>query len=310
MANRIKISLISASGPSQDPGIHAEAVDQMIEYWRQNFDRVLPDRPDLIVVPEMCDQYPHHALQVICESYLEERGDRLLNFFCDTARANRCYMTYPSLRCNPGGGWFNSVHLIDRCGEIIGTYDKNHPTISELEAGIRPGQEASIIECEFGRIACVVCFDLNFDELRQQYANSRPDLILFTSMYHGGLMQAYWAYSCRAHLASAVTGLPGHLISPVGEVLASTTNYVDHVTATANLDCRVVHLDDNRPKLAEIKNRDGPQVTISDPGLLGSVLLTSESDRTAQQLVDEFQIELLDHYLDRSRWCRQDRLTG
>ncbi len=31
-------------------------VGQMIAFWRQEFAQVLPDRPDLIVVPEACDR--------------------------------------------------------------------------------------------------------------------------------------------------------------------------------------------------------------------------------------------------------------
>jgi len=53
--------------------------------------------------------------------------------------------------------------------------------------GVLCGKEAPVFECDFGRVACAICFDLNFDELRLKIAKARPDLILFCSMYHGGL---------------------------------------------------------------------------------------------------------------------------
>src|SRR5690606_27636859 len=124
--------------------------------------------------------------------------------------------------------------------------------------------------------AFVICFDLNFEELRLKYQAAKPDLIVFPSMYHGGLMQEYWAYSCRAHFVSSVApaNLPSEIISPVGHTLAASTNYFDFTTATVNLDCRVVHLDGNWGKLRALKEKYGSQVTIFDPGRLGAVLLT------------------------------------
>ena len=120
-------------------------------------------------------------------------------------------------------------------------------------------------------------------------------------MYHGGLMQGYWAYSCRAHMVTAVAGVPSVILSPLGHILASTTNYFDHVTATVNLDCKVAHLDFNWEKLASLKARYGTGVSIFDPGYLGSVLVTSETDdKTSDDLIREFEIELLDDYWARS----------
>jgi hypothetical protein len=150
-------------------------------------------------------------------------------------------------------------------------------------------------------IACAICFDLNFDELRLKYARQKPDMILFSSMYHGGLMQAYWAYSCRTHFIGSICGLPCTIISPIGETVTRSTNYFNFVTHTINLDCRVIHLDYNREKLRAIKNKYGSRVKITDPGFLGSVLITSETvEFTIDDIVDEFKIELLDDYIDRA----------
>ena len=34
-------------------------------------------------------------------------------------------------------------------------------------------------------------------------------------------MQGYWAYSCRAHLLTAINGNPSGVLSPLGEPLVS-----------------------------------------------------------------------------------------
>jgi hypothetical protein len=67
------------------------------------------------------------------------------------------------------------------------------------------------------------------------------------------------------------------------------------------LDCAVAHIDFNREKFNRLKEKYGRDVTIFDPGELGCVLLTSESDTVSiQQMVAEFEIELLDDYFARS----------
>ena len=110
-----------------------------------------------------------------------------------TAREHKCYIAYSAARQVEDGSWRNSTQMIDRNGAIVGIYNKNHVVIEETTvSGILCGKEAPVFECDFGTVACVICFDLNFDELRLKYGAVQPDIILFSSMYHGGLMQQYW----------------------------------------------------------------------------------------------------------------------
>jgi hypothetical protein len=97
------------------------------------------------------------------------------------------------------------------------------------------------------------------------------------------------------------------VINPLGENVAESTNYFDFVTARVNLDCCVVHLDYNWEKLAAARRKYGPGVTVHDPGRIGWVLISSETEGVkAQDMVDEFKIELLDHYFQRSLAHRRE----
>jgi len=236
------------------------------------------------------------------QTYYEARGTQVLDFMRQVARDNGCHMAYSAARHLPDGTWRNSTQIIGRNGDVLGIYDKNHVVISETtEGGILAGSSAPLIACDFGRVACAICFDLNFEPIRIKYVAARPDLIVFSSMYHGGLMQGYWAYACRAHMVTAVAGLPSGVLSPVGETIATSTNYYPYVTASVNLDCEVVHLDGNWRKLDALRAHYGPKVTVHDPGYLGAVLITSEAESvTASQMADEFEIERLDDYFARS----------
>jgi len=304
MARYVKISALGVAPlrfPDGKKLQGQEAVDHMISHWGNMLDQVLPDRPDLIVVPEACDRYAEHS-QEEQKQYYRVRKDQVRDFFARVARANHCYIAYAAIRELEDGTWRNSIQILDRLGAVIGIYNKNHVVIEETtEGGILCGKEAPIISCDFGRVACAICFDLNFDELRLKYVRAKPDLLVFSSMYHGGLMQRYWAYSCRAHFVSAIAGERSGILSPVGEPIACTTNYFNFVTATVNLDCRVCHLDYNGKPLRDMKQKYGSKVKMMDPGYLGSVLISSETDEfTIDDVVREFKIELLDDYMTRA----------
>ena len=63
----------------------ADAVDAMKKHWQQWLDVVLPDKPDLIVVPEACDRFPEHSLEERL-AYYTYRGDQMRDFFADAAK--------------------------------------------------------------------------------------------------------------------------------------------------------------------------------------------------------------------------------
>ncbi len=299
--NRITVAVIGHKPPRVEADAAGQDIaEKMIKFWQREFAQVLPDRPDLIVVPEACDR-PRGLSREQQFAYYRVRGTKVRDYFASVARENRCYVVYPAVRRMEDGSWRNSSVLLDRQGRIAGIYNKNHPTIGEMDAGIRCGKEITVVQCDFGRVGFAICFDLNFDEIRLQYKKARPDIILFSSVYHGGLMQSYWAYSTRSFFVGAVANTPSTIINPLGEIVASSTNYFDFAVASINLDSRLVHLDYNWDKLRAMKKKYGPRVTISDPGYLGAVLISSEHDSLSiEDMIREFDIEQLDAYFTRS----------
>lgn len=307
MARYMKIATIGAVPPPyRDGEPDGYWVDAMIRHWRSEFEQVLPDGPDLIVVQEACDR-PSGFPRERVAAYYDSRGSRVQELFAETARENRAYVVYSAVRRDGDRRFRNSSVLLDRDGQVAGVYDKNHPTIPEMEQpGVVPGTRATTVDCEFGRVGFAVCFDLNFHPIREQYVEAAPQLILFSSMYHGGLMQSYWAYSCRAYFAGAICGMPSEIRNPYGGVVAASTNYRDYAVATLNLDYCVAHLDFNQGKLTRLKREYGSRVTIYDPGFVGSVMISSEDpELSAVEMARHLDIELLDDYFARSLRARE-----
>lgn len=302
MSRYVKISTLGpppfSTGISKD---YKSVINEMKKHWTKQIDQVIYERPDLIILPEFCDMPEDLSAKGKLE-YYRERKDQILDFFRIKARENGCNIAYSAVSEMEDGTFRDLTQIIDRNGNIQGIYSKNHPTIREIDDGeILSGKNASVIECDFGRVACIICFDLNFDELRSRYKKLKPELIIFSSMYHGGLMSKYWAYYCRSYFAGAIAGLQNYIISPVGDMIAASTNYFEYLTHTINLDYKVIWIGMNREKIKNMKRKYGPKIKITDPGYLGSVLVTSESDDISiNDVLDEFQIEDVDQYFERS----------
>jgi hypothetical protein len=285
-------------------------VDQMIVFWKGEISKVLPHHPDLILLTEACDR-PGELSSDEQFNYYKIRKNQILDYFASAAKANHCYIAF-GMKREENGIWWNSCVLLDREGKVAGIYNKNFPTIHEMEGGIKAGTETPVFQCDFGSVACAICFDLNFDELRERYEKLKPDIMLFLSMYHGGLEQSKWAYSCRSFFVCSYgfQTAPSEIRNPLGEIVASTTNYFNYAIATINLDRKLVHLDDNWSKLDALKRKYGKEVNIHDPGRIGAVMVTSEKDGvSAEEMVKEFNMELLDDYFNRSRQQRLNQMS-
>ena len=302
----VKIATFSIMPPIIDLNTDPQkVVDMMIGFWKEEIDKVLPDHPDLIVLPEACDRPDGFSHDWTIEKRLyQTRGNQFLDFVSGVAKANQCYIVYSFKKEMPDGSFRNNSVMIDRNGNIIGTYNKNFPTIGEMNRGVKAGNSTPIVECDFGRVGMLICFDLLFEELRDKYALLRPDLLLFSSRYHGGFMQSVWAYTTQSYFVGSVEDcpeLPSEIYSPVGEKVAYTTNYHEYVVATVNLDYEVVHLDYNWEKLDALKKKYGEEVIIHDPGYEGVVLVSSESDTiSVKEMLKEFDIEKWDDYYQAS----------
>ena len=96
-----------------------------------------------------------------------------------------------------------------RDGELIGRYDKMFPTIPELEKGVIPGTVAPAFETDVGMVGLMICFDLNFPEVRVALKQSKPDLVVFSSMYRGGLQAQALAYELHSFVVTSIARRAG-----------------------------------------------------------------------------------------------------
>jgi len=282
-------------------------IQTALEEAGRHVERAMLHEPDLICLPETfsCPETP-------VERWFEGRQGlegTVFTTLSALARKNEVFLICPIL-LEEGGKVTNSVLLLDRKGEVAARFDKFMPTIGEMALGVSPGAGAVAVDTELGRIGFSICFDLNFDELRLEYKRLKPDLIIFCSMFHGGLMQRWWAFDCRCYFIASTPWERSGIINPLGETIAETSHYYNLACADLNLDYNVVHLDYNSEKFDEIRKKYGPRVCIRVPEQVGTALLQScDNNLAIEDIVNEFELEPVDDYFDRAR-RKKAEMTG
>jgi len=299
MARNITVSSISFRGVGAGDDHKRRTLDQAARM----VDLAALDTPDLIVLPET-----FHATGLGEADWFAaaERADGpTLDMMSAKARQHGCYVTCPMIE-RRRSGTYNTCILIDPRGQAVCRYDKIHPTIGEMTLGIRPGKRPVVAETAFGRLGFAICFDLNWRSLGQAYKRLGADLMVFVSMFRGGLQTQIWAFDFQCYFVSAVPAEQSVVVDPLGRVLASSSDYAHIQTRRLNLDYQVLHIDYNVERVDAVKRKYGPAVEIETASPEAMYLLTSHHPRrSAEQIVREFKLETVDAY-----FARADRIRG
>lgn len=250
---------------------------------------------DLIVLSEGVEAYgqtPDTAEEVA-------NPGPFLSLYLDFAAKEQCTIA-GSVKIRENGRAHNSIAFVTPDG-IAGVYHKTFLTDGERASGLASGKGAVVVDTPAGALGGAVCFDLNFDMIRDGYRAKKPEILCFASMYHGGLMQGVWAYQCRSYFISALPFLGGGIIDPFGRPVAISDCYTPHPKARINLDYVMVHLDFNRDHFPAIEKKYREEVTVDVPANVGPALIVSNTEKhTAEDIAKEFGLITLDDYLTRS----------
>jgi predicted amidohydrolase len=71
------------------------------------------------------------------------------------------------------------VVLLNRQGQIIGCYQKSHPTIAEQSIGMKAGNDLPVYEFDFGKLGIMTCMDIEYPEVAQILMLKGAEILLF-----------------------------------------------------------------------------------------------------------------------------------
>ncbi len=310
MARTVRIACVSYVPPAVD---HRRAVD--LSALREVALKVAKDKPDFICFPEACACIAGGLPQGV------KQAPELEPFAAAVGRLARevkAALVIPFLE-KLSGLVYNSVPIVDRAGRLAMTYRKNYPTTGEMNAGIAPGWEVPVAECDGVRVGAAVCFDANFPQVAAELERQRARLVFWPSMFWGGQLLQHWALRYGFTIAVAY-GAESAVIDMSGRYLVKQGAETHQVrgrrlppwaVAEVNLDREVFHLDFNQEKFAALRERYGPDVEIEVHQPEAFFLLASrKAGLTVEQIARAHKLETLRDYLARSTGQRDKHLRA
>lgn len=226
------------------------------------------------------------------------------------AKKHRMYVICP-IREQAGTEQFNTAVLLDRAGEVAGAYRKVFIFWGE---GLVPGREGvKAFDTDFGRIAILTCFDINFPELWQQADLLGAEIVFWPSAYGGGLPLN--AYAMLHHYYVVPVGA-GNLIDITGKTLEPPQVHKPmpaQFLATLDLDRTLIHTNFNEKKVEKLLKEHKGEVELEKFFEMEAWYLVQAAKPgvRVRKLCRQYEIETLRDYCRRSRQQIDDaRKTG
>ncbi len=220
------------------------------------------------------------------------------------ARQNRVYILCPLL-ARRSDGLFIESFLLDRSGQIAGSYQKHHPVVEgsaycQLEFGSKPGSDTPVFETDFGRIGVQICFDVEYNDGWDRLDRSGAEIIFWQSAYDGGRHLSARAWQYHRYIVSAVQGSFARVVDIMGDTLAITGQHNFVAAASIDLDIALFHMDFNKTQIQAIRAKYGPDLDLHIYHEEGYFTLQSNRpDLPVSAVIREFQLDPLKDYRER-----------
>jgi predicted amidohydrolase len=205
------------------------------------------------------------------------------------------------------GALRNAALVVDRQGELVGSYLKTHLPAPEAEAGIVPGDEIPVFELDFGKVGIMICMDIEYPEVPLCLMLRGAEVIFFPHVQSGwGEIDWEARYRSRAidtgtYLVSSSYGVgdeepwrPGMMlgrsgiIGPDGMILAEASRYVEVLTREIDLDRKRIsnfHFARLCERSTAVKASRRPELY----GILCDTDTVRESEARAQEIMKRLE---------------------
>ncbi|MCM8808772.1 MAG: carbon-nitrogen hydrolase family protein [Candidatus Omnitrophica bacterium] len=277
-------------------------IEDNLTYIENIFNEIRNINPDFVVLPEIFAYTGIEFKKKEINKYIKVKY-----FLKNISKKTNCWVCGSSYDVIEGK-IYNRCFFVNRKGEIVGKYDKIHPTEIELKKGIYPGRKDQLpIETEFGRIGTFICFDANWHyDLKYQVDNGAK-LLVFSSAYPAGKILNAISLLYQVYIVAGIWSLTSGIIDNTGRWLVKTNRFSHWVWADINLERTIFHWDFQGDKLKKIIERYKDRLKIETFG--DEAIFTIEViDRklSINKIIKEFNLITYRDYLKRAELA-QDR---
>lgn len=278
-----------------------EKVSDNLNYIENLFNEIKNIKPDFVVLPEV---FAYTGVKI--EKRDINEYEKIKDFLKNIARKTNCWISGSSYDVEKGK-IFNRCFFINRKGEIIGKYDKIHPTEVEIQKGIYPGgKNQKPVETEFGKIGAFICFDANWHyDLKFQIDNGAK-LLVFSSAYPAGKILNSISLLYQVFIVAGVRSLNSGIIDNTGRWLKKTDRFSYWVWEDINLDKTIFHWDYQGDKLKKIlkKYKDRIKIeTFGDEAIFTIEVMDKKIN--IDEIKREFNLVTYKEYLKRAEKVRE-----
>jgi predicted amidohydrolase len=254
-------------------------------------------RPDVILLPETCRGQSEHSE--------ESLHGTTVTAMAALAKKHNTWIAVPIDR-SAGDRRLNTIAVLDRAGRLACTYDKVFPYWSEydLKPAVSPGREIKVHQTDFGRVGLATCFDVNFPEVWSQLADKGAEVVLWPSAYSAGTSLQAHALNHHYYIVTSTLMSDCIVYDITGErLLYQHSTGVNVSRITLDLDRSIYHENFNlqkRDKLLQEHSNDVAQEKHFEMEQW-FVLKAARPGISARGLAQQYGLEELRHYIDRSR---------
>lgn len=289
-------------------GIQAGNRDEALAHVLERMEQVAGAHPDLVCLPEVVNS--RYSPRPSVKQATEPIDGPTITRFAEFARRHRCYVVAPITLAREGK-LYNTAVLLDRQGQVAGSYDKMHPTESEMRGGITPGCKAPVFETDFGRLGIQICFDVDWADGWQALHDAKAELVIWPAAYPGGFPLRCFAWTHRYAIVTSPWTSPAALIDIDGHLLAESGTWEPWISTALNLDRGLFHYDNHQQKVRAIEKAYGRDVTVRWAHDENAFVLENRiPGRTLADLVAEFELLPFEAYIARATAAQEHARKG
>ena len=146
---------------------------------RELIDRDIKKDADLIILPEVWTV--GWAPKYFQESAEEFENSETINFLSKIARQYESWIVGGSFILKQDSNFYNTCPVLNRRGELITTYSKNHLfSYYGCDEGkfIKTGERPVLVDIEGIKAGLTICYDIRFPEIYRAYRKAGADIFI------------------------------------------------------------------------------------------------------------------------------------
>jgi predicted amidohydrolase len=297
MSRKVKIAALQL--PSWREGqTDAEQKQFLVEALQHWLEEAGQQGADLVCIGETCT-----GLKLAEDAYTGPT----VQWVQQAAARHQMHVILPIL-AQVDGVLRNVALVIDDRGEIVGRYEKVHPTRGEMSNGVTPGDNFPVFDLAFGRVGICICHDISFPESTRVLGVRGAEIIVWPHWWSGwgeelcsavirsrAIDNGAWLVQTTFGIQDGIAWRPGMVIgssgvvAPDGQILSNAGRYVGMSVVTIDLDKpRIAHCftwsddDDIRESILGDRRPDA-YGALTDPSYVIPAIPPKERAQAAHQ---------------------------